>query len=56
MASLGQKEDSLSTEQVEVLNTQTTIDPVVEARVRRKLDIRLMPILTLVYLFAFIDR
>ncbi|KAK5044619.1 hypothetical protein LTR84_010633 [Exophiala bonariae] len=32
------------------------IDPASEARVRRKLDWRLMPILTLIYLFAFIDR
>lgn len=36
--------------------TAALIDPVIEARVRRKLDIRLMPVLTLVYLFAFIDR
>lgn len=33
-----------------------TIDPVAEAKLIRKLDLRLMPIVTLIYLFAFIDR
>jgi len=34
----------------------SSIDPALEASIRKKLDMRLMPILTLVYLFAFIDR
>ncbi|RDL36438.1 uncharacterized protein BP5553_05790 [Venustampulla echinocandica] len=32
------------------------IDPVIEARLVRKMDIRFLPIVTLIYLFAFIDR
>lgn len=31
-------------------------DAATEDSARRKIDLRLMPILTLVYLFAFIDR
>lgn len=31
-------------------------DAASEVSARRKIDLRLMPILTLVYLFAFIDR
>ncbi|KFY78895.1 hypothetical protein V498_09025, partial [Pseudogymnoascus sp. VKM F-4517 (FW-2822)] len=34
----------------------TVIDPVLEVRLVRKMDIRLLPIVTLIYLFAFIDR
>ena len=37
-------------------SSSTEIDAAVEASVRKKLDWRLMAILTLVYLSAFIDR
>jgi sugar phosphate permease len=32
------------------------IDPVIEARVRRKLDMHLVPLLSVLYLLAFLDR
>lgn len=32
------------------------IDPVAEAKLRRKLDIRLLPLCTLLYLLNYIDR
>ena len=32
------------------------IDPKLEARIRRKLDMRVVPMATLIYLMAFIDR
>lgn len=35
---------------------QTAIDPVISARVRRKLDIHLIPLLSALYLLAFLDR
>lgn len=35
---------------------QTPIDPVIEARVRRKLDLHLIPLLSSLYLLAFLDR
>lgn len=41
---------------VNIVYQPDPIDPELEARVRRKLDWRLMPILTLIFLFAFIDR
>jgi hypothetical protein len=31
-------------------------DPKVEAAIRRKYDMRILPIVTMVYLLAFIDR
>jgi hypothetical protein len=36
--------------------SSTSIDPVVEARVRRKLDTHLIPLLSALYLLAFLDR
>jgi hypothetical protein len=36
--------------------SSTLIDPVVEARVRRKLDMHLIPLLSVLYLLAFLDR
>ncbi|KAI9482734.1 MAG: major facilitator superfamily domain-containing protein [Benjaminiella poitrasii] len=36
--------------------TLESIDPKVEARIRRKLDCRILPMATLIYLMAFIDR
>jgi hypothetical protein len=35
---------------------ETSVNQGLAASAQRKLDLRLMPILTLVYLFAFIDR
>ena len=32
------------------------IDPVVEKRVRRKLDLHIVPLLSALYLLAFLDR
>lgn len=32
------------------------IDPAAEARLRRKMDIRILPVVALMYLFCFIDR
>jgi len=47
-------------EAVRVLPTGTTtvgeIDPEVEKRVRRKLDMHLIPLLSALYLLAFLDR
>jgi sugar phosphate permease len=37
-------------------NTSTPIDPIIEARVRRKLDTHLIPLLSALYLLAFLDR
>ncbi|CAI4213356.1 unnamed protein product [Parascedosporium putredinis] len=36
--------------------SSVTLDPAAEAAVRKKLDWRIMPIVVLIYLFAFIDR
>jgi hypothetical protein len=36
--------------------TPSTLTPEEEARVWQKIDIRLMPILALLYLFSFLDR
>jgi hypothetical protein len=36
--------------------SSTAIDPIVEARVRRKLDKHLIPLLSALYLLAFLDR
>jgi hypothetical protein len=41
---------------IRIFDADVAIDPVLEARLLRKLDIRLLPIVTLIYLFAFIDR
>jgi sugar phosphate permease len=37
-------------------SSQNAIDPVIEARVRRKLDWHLIPLLSALYLLAFLDR
>jgi sugar phosphate permease len=37
-------------------SSQPSIDPVIEARVRRKLDTHLIPLLSALYLLAFLDR
>ena len=50
------EKDLASIAHINIIYQPEPIDPVLEARVRRKLDWRLMPILTLIYLFAFIDR
>jgi hypothetical protein len=34
----------------------TEIDPVIEKRVRRKLDLHIVPLLSALYLLAFLDR
>jgi hypothetical protein len=36
--------------------TLSQIDPNLEARIRRKYDLRILPIATFIYLMAFIDR
>jgi hypothetical protein len=41
---------------VEASNTIEAIDPEISACVRRKFDLRIVPALTLLYLFAQIDR
>ncbi|KIX09395.1 uncharacterized protein Z518_00474 [Rhinocladiella mackenziei CBS 650.93] len=50
------EKDLASIAHVNTVYPPNPIDPVLDARVRRKLDYRLLPILTLIYLFAFIDR
>jgi len=37
-------------------STEQQFDPVAEAKLRRKLDMWLIPGLALMYLFSFIDR
>jgi hypothetical protein len=41
---------------IDSLKELESIDPKIEARIRRKYDIRILPIVTVVYLLAFIDR
>ena len=37
-------------------NVLVHLDPEVEARIRRKIDFRLIPLLSLLYLLCFLDR
>jgi hypothetical protein len=41
---------------VEAAPVAEEIDPVIEKRVRRKLDLHIVPLLSALYLFAFLDR
>jgi hypothetical protein len=54
--SFDSKDDAPGGVHVDYADPSTEIDPALDAAVRRKLDWRLMPVLTLIYLFAFIDR
>ncbi|KAM6509556.1 hypothetical protein FALCPG4_017208 [Fusarium falciforme] len=36
--------------------TQTHLDPAAEARLRRRIDLHILPIVSILYLFCFIDR
>ncbi|OAL01467.1 MFS general substrate transporter [Phaeosphaeriaceae sp. SRC1lsM3a] len=53
------KEDHVTPTKLEsghVEQSSTTIDPIIESRVRRKLDTHLVPLLGALYLLAFLDR
>ena len=41
---------------LEEFRPATVIDAEIERRLRRKFDFRILPIVTLIFLFAFIDR
>lgn len=49
-----QLEDSVAPAQLR--RTLADIDPAAEARLRRKMDMRILPAVSLLYLFCFIDR
>ena len=49
-------EDSVELSHADLPASLDEIDPKIEARIRRKYDLRIMPIVTLIYLMAFIDR
>ena len=49
-------EDSVELAHADLPASLNEIDPKIEARIRRKYDLRIMPIVTLIYLMAFIDR
>lgn len=37
-------------------NSLVNVDPKAEAQIRRKIDLHIIPIVSLLYLFCFIDR
>ncbi|KAG2220157.1 hypothetical protein INT45_013855, partial [Circinella minor] len=49
-------EDSIELSHAGLPPSLDEIDSKIEARIRRKYDLRIMPIVTLIYLMAFIDR
>ncbi|KAI8149351.1 major facilitator superfamily domain-containing protein [Fennellomyces sp. T-0311] len=49
-------DDSVEIAHADLPKSLDEIDPKIEARLRRKYDLRIMPIVTLIYLMAFIDR
>lgn len=51
-----EKELSVSYSHEDQVDALENIDPQLEARIRRKLDMRVVPMATLIYLMAFIDR
>lgn len=51
-----EKELSVSYSHEDQVDVLENIDPQLEARIRRKLDMRVVPMATLIYLMAFIDR
>lgn len=51
-----EKELSVSYSHEDQADALENIDPKMEARIRRKLDMRVVPMATLIYLMAFIDR
>lgn len=51
-----EKELSVSYSHEDQVDALENIDPKLEARIRRKLDMRVVPMATLIYLMAFIDR
>jgi hypothetical protein len=51
-----EKQTFASTTHQEDVDEESLANQTLAASAQRKLDFRLMPILTLVYLFAFIDR
>lgn len=51
-----EKELSVSYSHEDQVDVLENIDPKLEARIRRKLDMRVVPMATLIYLMAFIDR
>lgn len=60
-ASIHEKNDlnsknSISISHEELQDSLSSIDPKIEASIRRKFDCRVLPLATLVYLMAFIDR
>lgn len=48
--------NSISISHEELQDSLANIDPKIEAAIRRKFDLRVLPMATLVYLMAFIDR
>lgn len=52
----GNSSSSLGTSYEDEPYSLETIDPKMEARIRRKFDRRVVPMATLIYFLAFIDR
>ena len=50
------KEDNGDVEAVPIAQEPDEIDPEIEKRVRRKLDTHIVPLLSALYLLAFLDR
>ncbi|KAI9493779.1 major facilitator superfamily domain-containing protein [Zychaea mexicana] len=49
-------DDSIELSHADLPQSLEELDPKLEAKIRRKYDLRIMPIVTLIYLMAFIDR